>query len=169
MTENQEISDVTVSDLLEIGRIGKPHGLKGQLLVRPVTNRLERFEPKSRLFAYLESELIELSVEVSAPYKSGFLIKFVGYDDMNAAEQLKGLLLLGSPLPLGKDELFVHEMIGKTLIDQHGTSHGKVVAVEANPASDLLVLENSGLVPLVFVTSMSEEEIFVDIPEGLLS
>ncbi len=139
------------------------------MLVYPVSNRSERFAVGSLLYVSGGSKPIELCIESASRHKNGFLVKFVGCDDMSAAEKFRGSLLTGPPLESGEGDLFVHELIGKTLTDQSGFSHGKVVSVEANPASDLLVLENSGLVPLVFVRSVTETEILVDIPEGLLS
>jgi ribosomal 30S subunit maturation factor RimM len=64
----------------------------------------------------------------------------------------------------------VHELIGALVRDQAGTELGTVGAVEANPASDLLVLEGGGLIPLRFVTERDEVSgtLVVDIPEGLL-
>jgi 16S rRNA processing protein RimM len=66
--------------------------------------------------------------------------------------------------------LWVHELIGAAVRDVDGTELGLVRAVEANPASDLLVLESGGLIPLRFVTEhdMAAGLLVVDIPEGLL-
>ena len=49
-----------------------------------------------------------------------------------------------------------------------GRSLGHVTAVEANPASDLLVLEGGGLVPLRFVVDHGPDRVVVDVPDGLL-
>ena len=54
------------------------------------------------------------------------------------------------------------------VVDSTGVRRGVVVDVEANPASDLLVLDSGALVPLTFVTSIvANERIEVDAPEGL--
>jgi 16S rRNA processing protein RimM len=45
---------------------------------------------------------------------------------------------------------------------------GHVVAVEANPAHDLLVLDDKRLIPIVFVASHEDGVVTVDVPEGLL-
>jgi 16S rRNA processing protein RimM len=45
---------------------------------------------------------------------------------------------------------------------------GGVIAVEANPASDLLVLDGGGLIPLRFVVEHAPGHLVVDIPAGLL-
>ena len=62
----------------------------------------------------------------------------------------------------------MHELVGAEVVDTAGVSRGTVVAVEANPASDLLVLEGGGLVPLRFVVSRRPGRVVVDVPAGLL-
>jgi len=71
--------------------------------------------------------------------------------------------------------LWVDELIGASVVDPDGRLLGRVSAVVANPASDLLELEGGGLVPLVFVVDFlppTEEggpaSVVVDVPRGLL-
>ena len=65
----------------------------------------------------------------------------------------------------------MHELVGAAVRDAAGAVLGRVAAVEANPASDLLVLESGGLIPVRFVTRARRGRAGrcdVDIPEGLL-
>jgi 16S rRNA processing protein RimM len=68
------------------------------------------------------------------------------------------------------DTLFVHDLIGSTVVDAiTGAELGVVEAVEANPASDLLVLAGSGaLIPVRFVTDRAPGRLTVEVPDGLL-
>ena len=76
-------------------------------------------------------------------------------------------MLLAEPID-DPDELWVHELIGATVIDQHGVAHGTVTRVLDNPASDLLELDSGTLVPVRFVVAHTPgEEIHVDVPVGL--
>ena len=54
------------------------------------------------------------------------------------------------------------------MVDTAGAELGTVTAVEVNPASDLLVLDGGGLVPLTFLVSQEPGRVVVDPPEGLL-
>ena len=64
--------------------------------------------------------------------------------------------------------LWVHELVGATVESSDGRELGVVAAVEANPASDLLVLADGGLVPLRFVVSHEPgQRVVVDVPDGL--
>ena len=54
------------------------------------------------------------------------------------------------------------------VVDTSGVTLGRVTAVEANPAHDLLVLEGGTLVPMVFLVRTEPGRVVVDLPEGLL-
>jgi 16S rRNA processing protein RimM len=100
------------------------------------------------------------------------LVRFEGVDDRTAAEALQGLELTGAPLgdddvTLADDELWVHEVVGAEVHDRAGAVVGRVVAVEANPAHDLLVLDGGALVPMVFVVEQRDGVVVIDPPDGL--
>ena len=149
---------------LEIGRIGRAHGLRGDVGVKLTTERLERLTPGSVLYAD-ERPLVVADARL---HSGRWLVRFEGIDGREAAEGLLGLVLTGDPLPTGIDELWVHELIGRPVRDREGRDLGHVVSVEANPASDLLVLDDDVLIPMTFVVEQHEEVIVVDPPEGLL-
>jgi 16S rRNA processing protein RimM len=100
-----------------------------------------------------------------------YIVQFASVTDRVSAERLRGLELEAEPLddtPPGT--LWVHELVGALVRDASGTELGRVAAVEANPASDLMVLESGGLIPVRFVTAhdAAAQTVDVDIPEGLL-
>jgi 16S rRNA processing protein RimM len=150
--------------LLEVGRIGRAHGLKGEVAVTAISSRPERFAPGSKLFAGDR----ELVVRSARPHQDRWLVFFEGVDDRTTAEALRNLVLKGEPLAeYPDDELWVHELVGAEVRDQAGTVFGKISAVEANPAHDLLVLEDGKLVPIVFVVDQADGVVTIDPPEGL--
>jgi 16S rRNA processing protein RimM len=63
----------------------------------------------------------------------------------------------------------VHELVGAEVVDVDGVGHGRIEAVQDNPASDLLVLESGALVPLTFVVGWDERgvRLRIDPPPGL--
>jgi 16S rRNA processing protein RimM len=94
-------------------------------------------------------------------------VVFEGVHTREAAEDLKGTVLLAEPIA-DPDELWVHDLIGSRLVDQHGVDRGCVVGVIANPASDLLELDSGALVPTRFVVTVEPgHPIEVDVPRGL--
>jgi 16S rRNA processing protein RimM len=155
-------------DRLVVGRIGKAHGLRGEVAVRFTSNRPERAVPGAVLYAG-ERELV---IDAARPHQGRVLVHFRGVDDRTTAEALQGLELSGARLTgdeaaLDDDELWVHEVVGAEVRDRSGAVVGRVVAVEANPAHDLLVLDGGALVPMVFVIEQREGALVIDPPEGL--
>ncbi len=151
--------------MLQVGRIDKPHGLRGEVIITLTTNREERVAPGAVLVLDGDGGRA-LTVLHSKPQAHRWLVAFDGVFDRNASEAIAHRDLFAEPLE-DEDALWVHEMIGKTVVDQHGTAHGAVTSVEANPASDLLVLESGALVPLNFVVSSDSASIQVEVPTGL--
>jgi 16S rRNA processing protein RimM len=150
---------------LEVGRVAKAHGLRGEVAVVPISNRPGRFETGARLWAGERS----LVVTASRPHQGGYLVRFAGIDDRNGAEALRGVVLAAdAPGPPPEGELWVHELIGTEVRDRAGAALGRVVAVEANPAHDLLVLDGGALVPMVFVVETTDGVVTVELPDGLL-
>jgi 16S rRNA processing protein RimM len=148
--------------LLEVGRIEKPHGLRGQVVVRLLTNRAERLTPGTELTTPDGT----LLVKAASPHQDRWLVTFAGVDSREAADALRGTILSAPPID-DPDELWVHDLIGAEVVD-HGIVRGRVVEVEANPASDLLVLDTGALVPVRFVVRVEAgERVEVDAPDGL--
>ena len=155
------------TDLLEVGRVDRPHGIKGEVVVSLVTNRTERLNPGSEL----QTSDTTLVVRRARPFERRWVVAFEGYGDRHAAEVLRGAVLLAVPLE-DPDELWVHRLIGAEVVCTGGVARGTVAAVQANPASDLLVLDGGALVPLTFVVAVDGGDgeptrITVDAPAGL--
>lgn len=145
----------------------RPHGIKGEVVVSLVTNRTERLERGAELHA---GETI-LTVRRARPFGKRWVVAFEDCADRDAAEGLRSAVLRAEPLE-DPTELWVHELIGADLVCTEGTERGKVVAVQANPASDLLVTDAGALVPLTFVVSThaaggGPARVVVDAPAGL--
>lgn len=141
----------------------KPHGLRGEVVVELFTNRTERLAPGT----VLDTAHGPLEVVRSSAHHHRWIVAFAGVGDHAGAEALRDVVLSAEALH-DPDALWVHELVGSDVVDTAGVFHGPVVAVEANPASDLLVLEGGGLVPLRFVVSQEPGRVVVDLPAGLL-
>jgi 16S rRNA processing protein RimM len=157
------LSDPAATRRLAVGRIDRAHGLRGELVVTLTSNRLERVAVGALL--YTDDEV--LTVESAQPHLGRFIVRFVGVGAIVDADRLHGAPLYGDAID-DPAEWWVHDLIGATVVDQHGVERGRVVEVLANPASDLLVLDTGSLVPLRFAVELTAgERIDVDTPEGL--
>jgi 16S rRNA processing protein RimM len=158
----------TESLILEVGRVVRPHGIHGQVVVELSTNRTERVAEGSRLDSPAgELEVLRSSPQGAVGGKPRWVVSFAGIDTRDQAEALRNVVLSAAPIA-DSGVLWVHELIGAEVVDTEGSRLGIVEAVEANPASDLLVLDGGGLIPLRFVTDRQPGRLTVDVPPGLL-
>lgn len=169
---------------LEIGRVVKPHGLRGEVIVQLFTNRLERLDPGTNLACSCPPAAApgrvdggdraggargvprELEVVESRPHQGRHLVRFAGIASIEQAEALRGVVLEAEPIE-DPEAMFVHDLIGCEIVDVGGARRGTVTAVEANPASDLLVVDDRHYVPLRFVVHRKPGELVVEVPDGL--
>jgi len=156
--------------MLDVGHVVRPHGLKGEVVVALVTSLDQRLAPGSTLSTSSGGTLV-VTASRPLPGKQGpqggkWLVCFAGVDNRDASEALGGTVLQAEPVE-GAEGLWVHELIGTAVVDASGTPRGTVVSVEANPASDLLVLDSGAFVPLRFAVSVEPGLVVVDVPEGL--
>jgi len=151
--------------LLEVGRVGRAHGLRGDVHIVAVSNVDARFAPGSQLMVGDQA----LVIETARAAGSGWVVHFAGVDDRNAAEALRQQKVRAVALEDAPEgELFVHDLIGSEVRDRAGARIGTIDAVQANPAHELLVLDSGALVPVVFVVDQEPGIVVVDLPDGLL-
>jgi 16S rRNA processing protein RimM len=149
--------------LLEIGRIVRAHGLKGDVAVVLITERAERLDPGN----VLQTDRGSLRVDRSQLDGARWLVHFAEINDRDTAESWRGVVLRAEPID-DDDELWVHDLVGCRVVSADGVDRGVVVEVQSNPASDLLVLESGALVPLTFLTDgPTDGLISVAVPDGL--
>ena len=151
---------------LEVARVGRAHGLRGEVAVTFTSNRPERTEVGARLYCGDR----ELVITAARRHQGRWLVQFDDVRDRTQAEQLLGVVLTGDVIDDDDtaDGLWVHEMIGCAVVDRDGRELGTVASVEANPAHDLLVLDGGVQIPIVFVTEHAAGRITVDLPDGQL-
>ena len=164
MTGSRRASTSKTEVLLEVGRVSRPHGLKGDVIVELITNRPEaRLAPGSRLV----TDDGALEVVSSSPHQNRWIVTFAGVNSREAADHLRGTVLRAEPLE-EEGTLWVHELVGSSVVTVDGQAVGTVESVQPSPASDLLVLHDERLVPMTFVVATSPGQVVIDPPEGLL-
>jgi 16S rRNA processing protein RimM len=150
-------------ELLEVGRITKAHGLRGEVVVFLSSDRTERVDVGS----VLTTDRGELVITASRPHQDRWIVSFAGVATRESAEALRGLSLSAPPIE-DPEALWVHELIGCTVVTPDGVQRGVVESVLDNPASDLLVLDSGSMVPVAFVAESPRDGILkVDTPDGL--
>ena len=148
---------------LEVGRIIKAQGLKGQVLVDLWTDRRERLAPGSELL----TDRGTLTVLASGAHQQRFIVTFDAISTRDEAERWRGVVL-SAPRLDDESVIWIDQLYDAEVFDAQGIRRGVVTGVEANPASDLLVLDSGALVPLTFVTNVDANvRIDIDAPDGL--
>ena len=166
---------------LVVGRLRKPHGLKGEFTVFPLTSTPETvFAPGATLWRVdLAGEPKgELVVESGKPYHREWLVKFRGVADRDTLDTFRGDFLSavaeGLAPPEG-DEVYLHELDGFSVRDEAGTALGLVTSLYELPSG--LMIEVQGpkrefLLPykkeFIVGVERGERRLVVRIPEGLL-
>lgn len=145
-----------------VGRIGKPHGIRGEVTLDVRTDEPDRrFAPGTTMRAEAPAGADRrpgtLTVARSRWHQSTLLVSFEELADRNAAESVRGTLLYGNlardEVPEDPDEYYDHQLIGLAVVDLDGTRLGEVKAVVHGSAQDLLTVRTPDgrdtLVPFV--------------------
>jgi 16S rRNA processing protein RimM len=177
---------VTTSQLIIVGRVRKSHGIRGDVVVEPITDDPDAiFASGRRLFAGtvsgdLAKGASELHVESANPFKGGYIVHFAEILDRNAADTWRDrfLLLPSDELtPLAEDEVYIHELRGMRVELASGELVGSVAETYELPQGLTLDVERAGdskstvMIPYArVVTSVDRVAriIRIDPPTGLL-
>jgi 16S rRNA processing protein RimM len=161
-----------------VGRIGRPHGIRGEVTVETRTDEPEeRFAPGAVLL--VESSVRHLVVDGMHWHSGRLLLSFEGVHDRTAAEGLRGLVLeverADDEAPEDPEEFYDSALIGCVVELVDGTRIGTISEIAHLPGQDLLVVDREPgelLVPFVeqFVpqVDVSGRRIVITPPTGLL-
>ena len=131
-----------MSELVVVGRVGKPHGVDGSFFVEGSSDAPERFERGARLL--VDGEAAEV-----VGSKRGAGGRFVIRLD-RPAERGATLAVHRSELPEPEeDAYYVFQLVGLAVEEEGGRALGTVTEVDNGPANDALVLDSGLLLPLV--------------------
>ncbi|PKH44445.1 ribosome maturation factor RimM [Nocardioides alpinus] len=157
-----------------VGRIGKPHGIRGEVTLDVRTDEPDRrFAPGTTIRAEApagaDRRPSTLTVTRARWHQGTLLVTFEELDDRNAAEAVRGTVLYGTlgrdEKPEDPDEYYDHQLIGLAVVDVDGAHLGEVKAVVHGSAQDLLTVRTPDgrdtLVP--FVSALVPE---VDLEAG---
>ena len=163
--------------LVEVGRLIKAHGIKGDLLTQSLTDFPElRFAVGTKL--QLANQQF-LTVTKFAEHSGRLLLHFQEIVDRTAAEQAAGSLLYAevdeTELPPEPGKYFDRQLIGLLVSTNDGDVIGKIVDVLHLPAQDVLVMNMHGkevlipfVDPIVPVVDLAQNMITINPPVGLL-
>jgi 16S rRNA processing protein RimM len=133
---------------LIVGEILRPHGIRGELRLRILTDYPERLIPGKRLYLGSDvdsAQMQSFTIESLRTNKEYGLLKLTGVDDRNAAELLRNLIVmvpLDQAVPLEEGEVYLFELIGMTVQTDTGESFGEIVDIIETGANDVYVVDS---------------------------
>jgi 16S rRNA processing protein RimM len=141
---------------LVIGKLRRPHGVSGELLMEVFTDFPERIQPGS--LVYTGEAQLPMRVRSRRFHQAGMLIAFEGYLDSESVQELRNCLVYvpkedRPSLPEG--DYYHHQILGLNVVDEAGAQLGKVTEILETGANDVLViaLEKGGVMLLPYIDS----------------
>lgn len=164
-------------EYFEIGQISNTHGLKGEMKVRPFTEKNEDYAKLENILVDFNGTLKEYTVESVRYQKDVVLMKLKGVDDIEEAEKLKGHYIKiprDSAKKINEDEYFIADLLGCEVY-QDETLLGVLDDVFTAGGSDVYVVKRKGkqdlLLPAIFSVikkvDVVNQKVFVEVPRGL--
>jgi 16S rRNA processing protein RimM len=162
-----------------VGRIARPHGLRGQVIVNPETDFVEnRFVTGATLWARLDKADEALTITSARVQGGRPVIGFAGFSTIEDAERLAGLELRvpeETLQTLAEGVYYQHELVGCEVKTVAGATVGEVSRVDGGAGGSLLAVRGARgevLIPLAqhicVEIDVTAKRILIDPPEGLL-
>lgn len=145
-----------LSSRIAVGVIVKAFGIRGDLIIQPMTDNPARFKSLKRVFVgATETIAVETTVADVSVNERGVRLKLGLAHNRTQAEQLIGRLLFvnqADAIRLPKGAHFIHELVGMQVVDENGIAIGVLNDVLKYPAHDVYVVDADGeelLIPVV--------------------
>ncbi|MFD4834541.1 ribosome maturation factor RimM [Streptomyces sp. SID4919] len=165
---------------LVVARIGRAHGIKGEVTVEVRTDEPEKRLGPGAVLATEPSSVGPLTIETGRVHSGRLLLRFAGVRDRGGAEALRNTLLIADVDPEERpeepDEYYDHQLIDLDVVTVDGTEIGRITEVSHLPSQDLFVVERPDgdevLVPfveeIVVEIDLDEQRAVIDPPPGLI-
>jgi 16S rRNA processing protein RimM len=165
---------------LVVARIGRAHGIKGEVTVEVRTDEPELRLAPGAVLATDPAATGPLTIASGRVHSGRLLLRFEGVADRTAAEALRNTLLIAEvdpeELPEGEDEYYDHQLIDLDVVTEDGTEVGRITEISHLPTQDLFIVERPDgtevMIPFVeeIVTGidLEEQRAVIAPPPGLI-
>lgn len=168
-------------EYLKVGQILKPHGIRGEVKVYPLTDNYKRYSKLKKVFTTKDDvNFIPIEIESVKYVKEFPIIKLKGTDTVNDAEKLREVYIYvdrENAVKLPKDSYFIADLIGLKVITDEEEYLGELVSVFPTGSNDVYEVKspnhkNNILLPairdVVLDIDMEKREMKVHLLEGLI-
>lgn len=165
---------------LVVARIGRAHGIKGEVTVEVRTDEPELRLGPGAVLATEPASTGPLTIETGRVHSGRLLLRFAGVGDRTAAEALRNTLLIAEvdpeDMPEDPDEYYDHQLMDLDVVLADGTEIGRITEITHLPSQDLFIVERPDgtevMIPFVeeIVTEIDlmEQRAVIDPPPGLI-
>jgi 16S rRNA processing protein RimM len=165
---------------LVVARIGRAHGIKGEVTVEVRTDEPEQRLPPGAVLATEPASAGPLTIETGRVHSGRLLLRFAGVHDRSGAEALRNILLIAEvdpeEPPEDPEEFYDHQLMDLDVVLADGTEIGRITEITHLPSQDLFIVERPDgsevMIPFVeeIVTEidLEEQKAVIDPPPGLL-
>ncbi|MFF3710412.1 ribosome maturation factor RimM [Streptomyces phaeochromogenes] len=165
---------------LVVARVGRAHGIKGEVTVEVRTDEPELRLAPGAVLATDPASAGPLAIETGRVHSGRLLLRFEGVRDRNGAEALRNTLLIAEVDPDDKpedpDEYYDHQLMDLDVVLEDGTEVGRITEISHLPSQDLFVVERADgtevLIPfveeIVVDIDLEKQRAVIDPPPGLI-
>ncbi|MCL7381833.1 ribosome maturation factor RimM [Streptomyces sp. 35G-GA-8] len=165
---------------LVVGRVGRAHGIKGEVTVEVRTDEPELRLGPGAVLATEPAQAGPLRIETGRVHSGRLLLRFEGVRDRTGAEALRNVLLIAEvdpeELPEDPEEFYDHQLMDLDVVLADGTEVGRITEISHLPSQDLFIVERPDgsevMIPFVeeIVTEidLEEQRAVIDPPPGLI-
>lgn len=165
---------------LVVARIGRAHGIKGEVTVEVRTDEPELRLGPGAVLATDPASTGPLTIETGRVHSGRLLLRFEGVRDRTAAEALRNTLLIAEvdpeELPEEEDEFYDHQLMDLDVVLEDGTEVGRITEISHLPSQDLFIVERPDgsevMIPfveeIVVEIDLEEQRAIIDPPPGLI-
>ncbi|MDQ0774191.1 16S rRNA processing protein RimM [Streptomyces aurantiacus] len=165
---------------LVVARVGRAHGIKGEVTVEVRTDEPELRLAPGAVLATDPATAGPLTIETGRVHSGRLLLRFAGVRDRTAAESLRNTLLIAEvdpdDVPEDPDEYYDHQLMDLDVVLRDGTEVGRLTEISHLPSQDLFVVERADgtevLIPfveeIVVEIDLEKQRAVIDPPPGLI-
>ena len=155
------------SDFLLIGKVAKPHGLRGQVKVQSYASSNESFFVGRKVFLGQGEEMKVLLISEVKVQPHGLLLNFQGLDNREQAEGLSGNSLYIDKKELkalSKGEYYWYQLIGSRVYNDQGRFMGIMEEIFPTPAHDIWIIRDGK--KEILLPAIEDIILSVNVPQG---
>jgi 16S rRNA processing protein RimM len=164
-------------EFLVVGKLGKPHGVQGEIVMDVYTEFPERLKPG--VVVYIGKQVQPLQITKARSHSRGLLLYFDGIQSREEVAELRNSLVqvrTADRPNLPQGDYYHHQVLGMYVIDESDTRLGRITAIIETGANDVYVVQNEAgdevLIPaiesVVLDINLDENQVRVHLLPGLI-